>query len=50
MNSAIASRMTDNMNTSIGIKLSNEAIEIEMVSDNIVEPEFCVNIKVLVQC
>jgi len=33
--------MTDNMDMSIGIELSNEAIEI--VSDNIIEPEFCVN-------
>ena len=50
MNSAIASRMTDNMDTSIGIKLSNEAIEIEIESGNIMQPEFCVNINNLVQC
>ena len=49
MNSAIASRMTDNMDTSIGIKLSNEAIEI-VSGNNIMEPEFCVNIQVLVRC
>lgn len=50
MNGAIASRITDNLDTSIGIKLGNEAIEIEIVSGNIMEPEFCVNINVLVQC
>ena len=48
MNSAIASRMTDNMDTSIGIKLSNEAIEI-VSGNNIMEPEFCVNKKKLIR-